>query len=257
MTSFQQLIDIVKKLRGPNGCPWDKVQTHQTLTPFAIEEALELEQAIQNGDIENIKEELGDLLFQTILHAQIASDNSQFAIDDVIELLNEKMIRRHPHVFADTPVKDQFEVLKNWESIKADEKKNSKAKSQTPFDIPMTFPALLRAQKIGKKTEKLDFDWSHAHEVMAQVEEELAELKEALKENNPKNIEEEMGDLLFSCAQLSRHLHLDAEKTLRQANSKFIHRFEKMMDKNKDFLKLNRQEKEKLWDLIKKENSKG
>ncbi len=251
MTSFQQLTDIVKKLRGPNGCPWDKAQTHKTLTPFAIEESFELEQAIENGDVENIKEELGDLLFQTVLHAQIASDENNFNIDDVIKNLNEKMIRRHPHVFSDVKVKDQFEVLKNWEEIKSEEKKLNNNISTSVFDIPKTFPALLRAQKIGKKTQKLDFDWTSAQEVSKKVEEELLELKEAVESKVQKNIEEEMGDLLFTVVQWARHLHVDAEKSLRQANDKFTRRFENMLQEKEDFLTLPRDEKEKLWNLIK------
>ena len=246
MTSFQQLIDIVKKLRGPQGCPWDKEQTHKSLTPYAIEEAYELEEAIEKGDIENMKEELGDLLFQTVLHSQIASETQQFDVDDVISHLNHKMTSRHPHVFSDTLVKDSDEVVQNWEQIKAQEK------PKDIFDIPQTFPALLRSHKIGKRTKKMDFDWDTPKEVLKKLKEEITELEEAMANKDPSHIEEEMGDILFTAAQVARHLNLDSEKTLRLANEKFVKRFQKMLKKEPQFESLPRAEKEKLWQQIKK-----
>ena len=248
MTSFQQLLDIVKKLRGPNGCPWDKEQTHESLTPFAIEEAYELEEAILNNDQENLKEELGDLLFQTILHCEIADQEGRFDIDDVINILNHKMTSRHPHVFSDTKAETSDEVLKNWEAIKALEK------PKDVFDIPTTFPALLRAHKIGKRTKRLDFDWDNPQQVIEKVKEELQELEEAIKKQDSSNIEEEMGDLLFTTAQLSRHLKLDSEKTLRLSNEKFVKRFKAMIKEDPNFEQLNRSEKEQLWNKIKSTN---
>lgn len=246
MTSFQQLIEIVKKLRGPDGCPWDKAQTHLSLTPYAIEEAHELEEAIEKKDIANMKEELGDLLFQSVLHAEVARQNGDFDIDDVINHLNHKMVSRHPHVFADTKVKDSKEVVKNWEAIKEGEKKVD------PFDIPKSFPALLKAQKIGKRTHKLDFDWLTTAEVLKKVKEELAEVEEAMASKDLEHTQEEIGDLLFTVAQLARHLDLDAEKCLRMANNKFIDRFQKMLAAAPNFAKLQREEKEVLWNKIKK-----
>ena len=249
MSSFQQLVDIVKKLRGPNGCPWDKAQTHESLTPYAIEEAHELEDAILSGDSQHVKEELGDLLFQSVLHAEIARAQGTFDIDDVINTLNEKMQRRHPHVFGDVKVENADQVMSNWEDIKAKEKNALKTTSE-PFDIPKNFPALLRAHKIGKRSKKLDFDWDHASEVLDKVDEELAELKQAI--TNQSNIEEELGDLLFSLAQLARHLDLDSEKALRQANEKFIKRFQEMLEQDPDLLNKDRASKEKMWNLVKK-----
>ena len=245
MTSFQQLIAIVKKLRGPDGCPWDKAQTHKSLTPYAIEEAHELEEAIENNDIENIREELGDLLFQSVLHSELARQNGDFDIDDVIKHLNNKMMSRHPHVFSDTKVKNASEVLKNWEDIKSQEKDTQ------PFDIPKSFPALLRSHKIGKRTHKLDFDWASPNDVLEKVDEEMGELKEALNLNDKIKIEEEIGDLLFTISQLARHLDIDAEKSLRKANNKFIGRFEKMLELNPEFESLTREAKEKLWQQVK------
>lgn len=246
MTSFQQLLDIVKKLRGPDGCPWDKEQTHESLTPYAIEEAYELEEAIQNKDIANIKEELGDLLFQTVLHCEIASQEGSFDIDEVIQILNHKMTTRHPHVFSNVKVENSKEVLKNWEDIKAQEK------PKDVFEIPQSFPALLRAHKIGKRTKRLDFDWDTTEEVILKLKEELLELEMAIKNKDQQNIEEEMGDLLFTSAQLARHLDLDAEKTLRLANTKFVNRFLAMVEKVKDFKSLPRDKKESLWNQVKK-----
>ncbi len=247
MTSFQQLIEIVKKLRGPKGCPWDKAQTHESLTPYAVEEAHELEEAIANKDIDNMKEELGDLLFQSILHAEIARQNGDFDIDDVIKHLNNKMVSRHPHVFSDVEVKDADEVVKNWEEIKAQEKE------MAPFDLPKSFPSLLKAHKIGKRSKKFGFDWETPEQVFKKTDEEMAELKEAFEKNDKAHIEEELGDLLFTLSQLARHLDLDAEKSLRRANQKFIHRFEEMLKINPNLKDIPREEKEKLWNKVKKQ----
>lgn len=247
MSPFESLVKIVERLRGPNGCPWDKAQTHKTLTPYAIEEAHELEEAIENNDIENMKEELGDLLFQSVLHAEVAKQEGNFNIDDVINHLNNKMVSRHPHVFSNTEVKDADEVVKNWEDIKAQEK------DQNPFDIPKSFPGLLRAHKIGKRSKKLDFDWDHPDEVLSKVEEELAELKQAISEKNKNHVEEEMGDLLFSISQLARHLDLDAEKSLRMANNKFINRYKAMLEIEPGLQTVSRDRKEEVWNQVKRD----
>ena len=247
MTSFQQLVEIVKKLRGPNGCPWDKAQTHESLTPYAVEEAHELEEAIANNDIDNMKEELGDLLFQSVLHAEIARQNGDFDIDDVIKHLNNKMVSRHPHVFSDVEVKDADEVVKNWEDIKAQEKEVA------PFDLPASFPSLLKAHKIGKRSKKFDFDWDTPEQVLKKTDEELGELKEAFEKNDKAHMEEELGDLLFTLSQLARHLDLDAEKSLRRANQKFIHRFNEMLKINPNLKDIPRDQKEKLWNKVKKQ----
>lgn len=253
MSSFLQLVEIVKKLRGPDGCPWDKDQTHASLTQYAIEEAYELEEAILNNDQDNMKEELGDLLFQSVLHSEIACQEGRFDIDDVICHLNEKMVRRHPHVFASTQVQDSKEVLQNWEAIKEQEKSNRPKSSKLEPDIPLKFPALLRAQKIGKFSKKVGFDWNEPTQVVAKVEEELLELKEALQKQDTKACKEEMGDLLFSCAQLARHLGFDAEKSLRLANQKFLDRWSKMIKEQPDFEQLTRDQKEALWQKVKKQ----
>ncbi len=246
MENFKKLVEIVTRLRGPDGCPWDKKQTHKTLTPYAVEEAHELEEAIENNDIENMKEELGDLLFQSVLHAEIARQSGHFDIDDVIVHLNTKMVSRHPHVFSDTEVKGANEVVKNWEDIKAAEKETDL------FDIPKSFPALLRSHKIGKRSKRADFDWETPEQVLGEVSSEFEELKEALKSGDINHIEEELGDVLFTVAQLARHLDLDAEKALRQSNNKFVSRFKKMQELEPNFANISRDEKEKLWERAKK-----
>lgn len=249
---FTSLLEIVTALRGPDGCPWDKEQTHRSLTPFAIEEAHELAEAIEAGDEREMISELGDLLLQVVLHAEIGRQAGRFAIADVIEAISEKMVRRHPHVFADTQVSDSAEVLKNWHAIKADEKA---AKAHVPdqqrFDVPVSMAALARAEKIGAKTKRERFDWHSWQEVLRKVDEELAELKDALKGNDRQHQEAELGDLLFSVAQLARHLHIDAEQALRTTNQRFEQRFFLMKklasEDGKDFQTLSEAELEAYW----------
>ncbi len=243
LNEFSSLIKIVEALRSEQGCPWDKEQTHRSLATFAIEEAFELAEAIEANDRSEMISELGDLLLQVALHSQIAKENSlSFTVEDVIRSINEKMVRRHPHVFANVEAKDADQVLQNWAEIKAEERKNKAGPSKTEsFEIPPNLPSLMRAQKIGVKTKSQQFDWKNASEVMSKLEEELSELKQAIIDyeknsdaaNDPKlqiEIEHEMGDLLFSAAQLARHLKLDAEQSLRVANQRFEKRFFKMMD---------------------------
>jgi tetrapyrrole methylase family protein/MazG family protein len=242
-SEFQALVQVVEALRGPNGCPWDKEQTHQTLTQYALEEAHELAEAIDLGHKESICEELGDLLLQVVLHSEIARQSGSFTIQDVIQGITGKMIRRHPHVFSDTQVKDSTEVLANWGKIKDQEKKEkiqrTPADKESPFaSIPVSLPALLRSQKIGAKTVRMNFDWSDPWQVVEKIDEELAELKEALRSqpDKPQDIsipderQKELGDLLFSVVQLARHLDFDAEQSLRLTNKKFERRFLKMRE---------------------------
>ncbi|MCB0368761.1 MAG: nucleoside triphosphate pyrophosphohydrolase [Bdellovibrionales bacterium] len=254
-------MQIVKDLRGPDGCPWDKEQTHESLAPFAIEEVYELIESIERNDTEHFKEELGDVLFQVALHCQLAEELNEFSYRDVLQTLCEKLVRRHPHVFSDVKVKDINEVWSNWEKIKKQEKE-SKNKQNQPiktFDFPAALPALQRAHKIGVKSEKLKFDWQHPDDVFNKVLEELNELKVEVEQNSAKEkIQEEFGDLLFSLAQWARHLNLEAEQTLRKANSKFENRFNKMMSlvskKKLDWNLLSDSEKESLWQEIKNIN---
>jgi tetrapyrrole methylase family protein/MazG family protein len=193
--SVEDLQKIMVKLLSPEGCPWDREQSPKTLAPFAIEEAFELAEAIEKNDLNGIKEELGDVLLQVIFHSTLAQNAKQFTLEDVIETVCTKLIRRHPHVFGDAKVKDSDEVLKNWTEIKKEEKKDKK---EIGFGIPVGLPALQRAQKIGDKTKTLKFDWDTAEAVMAKVDEEILELKEALASGDLKHTEEELGDVFLS-----------------------------------------------------------
>jgi len=258
LQEFQTLVEIVARLRGPDGCPWDKEQTQKTLTQYAIEEAYELVEAIESQDTNEIKEELGDFLFQVVLQAQVASDEKQFSLLDVIKILNEKMIRRHPHVFGDDGAKTTTEVWKNWEKLKAQEQQEKAAKPKPVFSYPRQMPALQAAQKIGGKTKRLKFDWSQASEVMEKVEEEITELKQEMAKTkpDPQHLEHEIGDVLFSVAQLARHLNLEPEQCLRSANRRFEDRYNEVLKLSgrslEDFPQVSLDEKEKLWQQAKK-----
>jgi tetrapyrrole methylase family protein/MazG family protein len=256
---FAKLVDVVAQLRGPQGCPWDQAQDQKTLVQFAIEEAYELAEAIESGQAADVQEELGDFLFQVVLQAQVAADEGQFNLYDVIQKLNKKMISRHPHVFAKTKVSSIADVWKNWEKIKNAEK----PKAKPIFSYPHKMPALQAAHKIGVKTQSYRFDWEHASEVMLKVKEEMKELKVALKDfnkkkssQNLKELEHEIGDVLFSVSQLARHCGLESEQALRACNRRFAKRFSKTLEfskKSKDeFIQLSIPEKEKLWKKAKK-----
>lgn len=249
LREFTGLLKVVEFLRGPDGCPWDKEQTHQTLTRYAIEEAFELSEAIDRGDDALITEELGDVLLQVVLHAEIARQDERFDIYDVIEAISSKMVRRHPHVFGDVKAEDSAAVLKNWAEIKNEEK--GKKKGALSFDIPVALPALIRAQKVGEKTKKVNFDWGNASECWPKIKEEIAELELAMKSGDKIEIAAEMGDVLFSIAQLARHLDLDSEQALRETNARFETRFMKMQElvsaDGKEWTTLPAEEKEKYW----------
>ncbi len=250
LRSFDSLLQIVKALRSPDGCPWDKEQTHRTLTPYAIEEAHELAEAIELGDEPEMVKELGDLLLQVALHAEIGRQENRFTIEDVLYAINEKMVRRHPHVFSDTEVKDSEEVLKNWAKLKAAEKAANPA-PESRFDIPVALPALTRSSKIGNKTKGYSFDWRRWSEVMLKVDEELNELKDALTNNDKEEQKKELGDLLFSLAQLARHIGVEPEQALRETNQRFELRFFTMKKlaerRGQDFTKLSGEEMENYW----------
>lgn len=260
---FESLVEIVAHLRGPDGCPWDKEQTHLSLAPYAIEEVFEFVEALEKKDGDPtefiIKEELGDVLFQVIFHCQLAKERKAFDIHDVLEIINQKMVRRHPHVFSDVKAETSAEVINNWEAIKKQEKEKRKKidsnLSPSTFDLPPSLPALQKSYKIGKKTEKLQFDWSNAQEVLLKVKEELAELEEAMANETTERQEEELGDLLFAVAQLARHLKIEPESAARKANHKFESRFFAMLklaeSKNLNFSSLSTEEKENLWGQIK------
>ena len=249
---FQSLVEVVTALRGPDGCPWDKEQTHKTLTQYAIEEVHELAESIDKEDLPGTIEELGDVLLQVVLHSEIGRQEGRFTLTDVISGITNKMIDRHPHVFGDVKVKDSAHVLNNWAKIKEKEKPK-----QDPFaSIPESIPALIRSQKIGAKSVRYNFDWENSSQVIEKVDEELQELKEAIATGTKNEQQEELGDLLFSIVQLARHLDFDAEQSLRMANKKFETRFGKMralVEKDqKDFSNLSVKELENYWTQAKK-----
>jgi tetrapyrrole methylase family protein / MazG family protein len=258
LRSFESLLDVMKALRGPDGCPWDKEQTHKTLVPYAIEEAHELAEAIESDDEAELVSELGDVLLQVVLHAEIARQENRFDVFDVIATLNEKMVRRHPHVFSDVEVANIDEVWSNWKKIKEVEKEGKKTSDK--FDIPINLPALTRSSKIGSKTKGFRFDWENAEQVLMKVEEEIAELKEAIRSGKTEEKEHELGDILFSVAQVARHLKIEPEQALRVANARFEKRFFKMKEiaeaAGKNFSNLSNDELEALWKQVKIELDK-
>ena len=227
---IEKLIDLVARLRGENGCPWDREQTRETLKPMLIEEAYEVLDALDMDDPEELKDELGDLLFQVIFHAQIAREKGEFELADVIDRSHEKMVGRHPHIFGDADLKTSEEVLKNWEDIKSAEKGIKSAalpdSERSLLDgIPSKLPALHRAYQMTAKASRVGFDWSCLEDILAKLQEEASELVEAQEENNPDSIIDEVGDLLFVAVNAARFLGVDPETALRHSNDKFDRRF--------------------------------
>ncbi|MCX7977642.1 MAG: nucleoside triphosphate pyrophosphohydrolase [Bdellovibrionaceae bacterium] len=257
LRNLASLLKIAEDLMGPEGCPWDKAQTHQSLSSYAIEEACEVVEAIESSDDARLKDELGDLLYQVIIHCQIAKQRGSFNFMDVVENLSQKLIRRHPHVFGSAKAETIEQVKAEWEKIKKAEKRD-KPTDPLALDVPTGLPALQRASKIGHRTNKLKFDWSNVNQVLAKVQEEHQELCEAMQTGNKEKIHHEIGDALFSLAQLARHLELDPEQILREANRRFERRFEAMImlcrKRGWDWEKLNPEEKESLWREVKASN---
>ena len=225
--NFQKLCEIVAKLRAPRGCPWDAEQTNESLLPATIEEAYEVAEAARSGNDAHFREELGDLLLLVVMHAEIAQETDRFKIDNVIREVTEKLIRRHPHVFAKSDVRDSDGVVRQWEAIKREEKKSD---SHYLASLPGALPALMRAEKAQKKVARVNFDWEKIEDVIAKVEEELGEAKAAIKSKDDKAIEDEIGDLLFAVVNLSRKCGIDAESALQKATDKFRTRFNRLED---------------------------
>ncbi len=248
---FQKLLNIMATLLGPKGCPWDKEQTHHSLKPFLIEEAYEVNQSIDNSDYQALKEELGDLMLQIVFHAELAKLAKNFTITDVLQSICNKMIHRHPHVFASDKLKTSAEVLKNWEHLKTQEKQQHSDPSILA-GIPIQLPALIRAHRIQDRAARVGFDWEHTQDVINKVEEELAELKASCASEDPKKIEEEVGDTLFALVNLSRFLSVHPEEALQKTISKFIKRFkyieQKGREANKNLKDMTFEEMDKLWE---------
>lgn len=221
--TFEQLTDIMKKLRAPGGCPWDAEQTHESLTRYLLEETYEVIEAIDEKSPVHLKEELGDLLLQPVFHAAIAEDAGTFDIYDVISTLCDKLIRRHPHVFGNLEISSSEQQVENWEKIKKQEKGEGRRSALS--GIPEHLPALLKAHKISEKASRVGFDWDHADKVFAKVMEELHEFEEAWAGGNQNRMEDELGDLLFAIANLGRFLALNPEEALRKTINRFQKRF--------------------------------
>jgi len=236
MTAFERLCKIVAKLRAPGGCPWDREQTHESLLPALIEEAYEVAGAVRANDNANFREELGDLLLLIVMHAEIANESDRFDMNGVLKDVTEKLIRRHPHVFGNSDARDSGAVLRQWESIKRAEKtgkpgrKAGDADGHYLDDLPLALPALMRAQKAQSKVARVNFDWTEVRDVIAKVEEEIQELKQAVLDQDRKSIEDEVGDLLFAVVNLARKCKLDAESALQGATDKFVARFNRLED---------------------------
>jgi tetrapyrrole methylase family protein/MazG family protein len=260
---FEKLVAVMAWLRAPGGCPWDREQTHATLRTYLIEEAYEVLEALDAHDDAKFAEELGDLLLQVLFHSQIASEENRFAIVDVIREIYEKMIRRHPHVFGEKHAKDAAEVLRNWEIIKAGErrKKGIAATEKTDPEsilhgVPRSLPALLQGFQLTRKAARVGFDWQNIDGIFDKLQEETEELRVALKRGKPAEIEGELGDILFVAVNLARFLKVDPEIAMNQANSKFTRRFQEMeriaRDKGTTFDKVPHLEMETLWDDAKR-----
>lgn len=255
MKPIDDFIKTVAKLRSPNGCPWDKEQTHKSLKRYLIEETYEAIDAIDKNDLAALKEELGDVLLQVVLHAQIASEKKKFSFNDIAKSINKKMISRHPHVFSNTKVKNTEEVMINWEKLKNKEKPVSKDIFE---NIPKSLPALLKGLKVSKKAAKVGFEWQNKAELLKKLKDEADELLTACKSNNKAKQEEELGDLLFMLVNLSRWYKLDPEESLNKGIKKFINRFNKVQkyaNKNtkKSLEQLSALELNKLWEKVKRE----
>ncbi len=250
--TFSDLVDIIARLRGEGGCPWDAEQTHESLKKNLIEEAYETLEAIDSGNGAKMADELGDLLLQIVFHAQIGKEENEFTMDDVTTCVCEKMIRRHPHVFADVSVKNSDEVLVNWEAIKKQEN-GQRTTAESMRSVSGYLPALMRAAKVQGKAAKVGFDWEKAEDALEKVKEETAEVAAALKDET--NIKEEIGDLLFAAVNTARLAGVDAEEALSAATEKFIRRFTFVEDEahktGKALATMTINEMDDLWNMSK------
>ncbi|PAD23330.1 nucleoside triphosphate pyrophosphohydrolase [Niallia circulans] len=252
---FSQLRQIIAELRGPNGCPWDKKQTHESLRKYLLEESYELIEAINEGDIDHIIEELGDVLLQVMLHSQIGEDEGYFSIDDVLEGISDKMIRRHPHVFGEEQADSVDDVMKHWQNAKKQEAKTDR--ESVLEGINSALPNLMQAYELQKRAAKIGFDWPNVEGAWEKVKEEILEFQEELKEvNNNEQIESEFGDILFSLVNIARFYKVDPELAIFRTNKKFIQRFsyieERVKESGKEWSQMNLEELDQFWNEAKK-----
>lgn len=258
--AFEELARIMARLRDPDGgCPWDLEQDFATIAPYTIEEAYEVADAIERGDRAELRDELGDLLFQVMFHSRMAEEEGSFALADVVGAINDKMIRRHPHVFGEKDKRSAHEQTVAWEAMKAAEragKAKTDAAASALDGVALSLPALLRAEKLQKRAARTGFDWTETPPIFDKLDEETRELKEAIASGNTAEIEDEMGDLLFVVANLARRLAIDPEQALRKANAKFERRFRAMeaaaAADGVDFAALSLDAQESYWQRVKK-----
>ncbi|VGM96133.1 Nucleoside triphosphate pyrophosphohydrolase [uncultured Avibacterium sp.] len=258
--SIQDFVQLIAKLRDPNGgCPWDLEQTYQSMIPCLLEESYEVVEAIEQQNTANLREELGDLLLQVVFFSQLAKEDKLFTFDDVVNGVAEKILRRHPHVFGEEKAHNEQEALSHWNKVKAEE---NKTRQSILDNIPHAFPALMRAEKLQKRCAKVGFDWDNVQPVIAKVQEELQEVQAELArpQQDQTKIEEEIGDLLFSVVNLSRHLKTAPEEALRKANQKFERRFRQLetlaKQQGKSLQTSTLAELDLLWDEVKKQENK-
>ena len=248
--NLEELIEVIRTLRSENGCPWDREQTHSSLRPNMLEEAYEAVDAIDENDLPHLREELGDVLLQVLLHSQIADEEGAFNIEDVAKELKDKLIHRHPHVFGNTTVKNADDVVVNWDKLKQEEKTERTSQMD---GISKSQSALMTAQKISKRAVKVGFEWDKVETLWDCVNSELKEFKEAVNNNDKDAMEDEMGDIFFATVNLSRWYKIDAEQALQRANQKFMKRFRKMEElATKPLEEYSFEEYDKLWKQAKK-----
>ena len=249
---FEELVKIVSELRAPNGCPWDREQTNQSLLPYFIEEAYELIESVDEKNWKNVKEELGDLLLHVVFQGSIAEQDGKFQLVESLITVNEKLISRHPHVFGDAQADEAFHAKQNWEAAKHKEK----GRDSRLDGVPKNLPALVRAQRLQQKASYAGFDWDKVEQVWEKIHEEILELKEAQLSNNKKHIEEEIGDVIFAVVNLARFLDISAENSLRKTNKKFINRFKKVeegiKEKGKEIDDATLEEMDSIWNEAKR-----
>lgn len=251
--NFEKLVSIIQRLRAPDGCPWDREQTHESLLPFFLEEAYEVIESVDEGNWENLKEELGDILLHVVFQAVLAEDEGKFSLEDSISTVNEKLIRRHPHVFEKAQAQAAFQAKQNWEAAKHKEKKRDSRLD----GVPSNLPALIRSQRLQQKASYAGFDWEKVEEVWDKIHEEIQELKEAQEEGVREHLVEEIGDVLFSIVNLARFLDIPAEDALRKTNKKFTTRFSKVEEelkrRGKTVEESNLVEMDEIWNRVKLE----
>jgi len=247
--NFDRLVEIMERLRGREGCPWDRKQTRDSLKPYLIEEAYEVLEAIEEKDADKLKEELGDLLYQILFHAQISKESGEFDIEDILAASCEKMVRRHPHVFGDRKADTAEEVLKQWEAIKKEEK--GEGRRSVLEGVPPHLPALLRAHQLQARAARVGFDWEHVDQVFMKVKEEMREFEEAFRAKDREGMEIEMGDLLFALVNIGRFIEVNPEDALRKSISRFISRFrhieEEIARQGREWKDVSLDEMEMLW----------